>query len=224
MSAPTPTFSQFFYQQPLQQQIVDKTTGAPLAYGTVNYFSDPGFSIPFDVFEQNNSDPTEYINIGPSVTLSGIGTFIDNTGANYIPFLFPYVVNELDEYVYNPYYIQVLDSNGSPEFTMQYWPPNNYIIPTPATDQINTSQNIITNPQFAEVSFSQPPEGGACIYSVSGTSIINIAPGWYISCCDSECGCGAFDIIARRGFIYAFLYPNYDICWCYSTYLISENI
>ena len=181
MSAPTPEFSQFYYQQPLQQQIIDKTTGAPLAGGTVNYYSDPGFSVPFDVFEQNNSDPSEYINIGSSVTLSGIGTFIDGSGANYIPFLFPYILNELNVYVYNPYYIKVLDSSGAPEFTMQYWPPNNYSVPTPATDQVNTSQNIITDPQFSEVSFSQPPAGGACVYSVSGNSIINIAPGWYIS-------------------------------------------
>ena len=78
----------YYAQFPLQEAIFDKDTGDALAAGIIQYFSDPQFTVPKDVFEQSNAPDGSFIytNLGSVLTLSSIGTFVDPNGQNFIPF------------------------------------------------------------------------------------------------------------------------------------------
>lgn len=174
MAVPNPLY---YYQAPLQQVIIGND-GLPLAGGIVKYYSDPAFTKPFDVFEQSNAPngTYQYANIGSVLLLSGFGSFVDTSGANYAPFLYPYN----SDGVFTPYFIQVFDSNGAMQFTVTGWPPNEFGISGGSPGSSNpTNLNQITNPQFAEVLFS--PLTNAVI-PVTGTDTITpIAPGWFMN-------------------------------------------
>lgn len=173
MATPNPLY---YAQFPLQEVIYDKTTGDPLAGGIVTYYSDPSFTVPLSVFEQSNAPDGSYVytNIGNTLILSGLGSFVDSSGANFIPFLYPYN----SEGVFTPYFIYVTDSSGAFQFSVTGWPPNEYSNASSVNGNF-TTENQIQNPQFAETLFY--PALTATI-TVSGSNTITpIAPGWYIN-------------------------------------------
>lgn len=167
--------SQYFYMNPLQQVIFNKTTGDPLAGGIVTFWTDITRTVPMDVFEYNGTD---YTNLGASLTLSGIGSFVDPSGNNLQVFLWPFIIVDGVQTPHQ-YYIYVTDSSLSFEFDVQNWPPNNFATPTPSSASTAVSQlNQITNPQFAEVSFL--PLANAAIAVTGSLTQTPIAPGWWI--------------------------------------------
>jgi hypothetical protein len=90
MATPTPN-PLYFACFPLQEYFVNKDTGFPLAGGYVQFFSDPAFTVPKDVFQQSLINNTyQYTNLGSVLRLTIAGTFQDNNGDDIIPFLFPY--------------------------------------------------------------------------------------------------------------------------------------
>ena len=176
--------SDYFYMLPLQQVIIDKDTGTALAAGIVSFYSDPAFSIPKDVYEQSNAAPYSFVNIGSVLVLSGIGSFIDGSGENFVPMLYPWELPPTDSAApgdYEPYFITVDSSGLIRQFTVTNWPPNSFAGDNPGEVATSVTQNILTNPQFAEVLFAPPPAGGGTVFTVSGTnSVLQIAPAWYV--------------------------------------------
>ncbi len=179
MATPSPLY---FAMQPLQQCIFDKDDGTALAAGIVSYFSDPAFSVPKNIYEQVNApDGTySYANIGSVVTLSSIGSFVDDNGQNFIPFAFPWShdtpsPDTANPGAFQPYYITVYSAGGVLQFTVTGWPANSFS-EGGGSSGIISSQNILTNPQFAEVIFPAAPD--STTLSVSGTQTIAIAPAW----------------------------------------------
>ena len=167
----------YFIQQPLQQVIHDKDDGSLLAGGRVEYYSDPQFNEPKNVFEVSNApDGTYYFsNIGSVLTLSSIGSFVDLDGNNFTPMLFPWTGSVLAPDQFEPYYIRVYSATDILQFTVTGYPFNNFSIAS-LTEEGGDTSNQITNPQFVEALI---PAAGITI-TVSGAMTIPVAPSWFI--------------------------------------------
>ena len=178
MATPNPLYFACF---PLQEYLVNKETGFPLAGGYVEFFSDPAFTVPKDVYQQSLiSNNFIYTNLGPVLVLSSVGTFQDNNGNDIIPFLYPYnAQGELELY-----FIRVWSGDPSVQgsvlqFTRQGWPPN-LIQSTSPTDVFESSQNLFTNPQFSIVNFVNTVGQTYYEITVAGAGNFEFAPGWSI--------------------------------------------
>ena len=185
MATPTPN-PLYFACFPLQEYFVNKDTGFPLANGYVQFFSDPAFTVPKDVYKQSlGSTQYEYTNLGSTLILSSVGTFIDDTGDDIIPFLFPYDGTPDAPGNIQLYFIRVWSGNPSVQgsvlqFTRQAWPPNLIQTSSP-TDAFESSANLFTNPQFATVNFNNDVGQTYHEINVSSAGSIDLAPGWTLN-------------------------------------------
>ena len=174
------TNANYYAMFPLQETIWAKDGTGPLAGGIIEFFSDPAFTVPKDVYEQSNQAPYSFVNIGPTLILSGIGSFVDNSGENFIPMLYPWSLPPTDVDApgdYQPYFIRVYSSGMILEFTVTQWPPNNWAINNTAASSSGITINQITNPQFPEMSFT-----GTLVTALSANTItVPFAPGWFIT-------------------------------------------
>lgn len=186
MALPNPLYVACF---PLQEYFVNKDTGFPLANGYVEFFSDPAFTVPKDVYQQSYvAAPTEtytYTSLGSVLQLSLAGTFQDANGADIIPFLFPYTGTPQAPGTVQLYWIRVWSGNPSVQgsvlqFTRAAWPPNLVQSSSP-TDVFESSQNLFTNPEFSIVNFV--PDSGQTFFTITaaGVGSMEIAPGWMLS-------------------------------------------
>lgn len=181
--------SQYYYACfPLQEYFVDKDTGFPLAAGYVEFYSDPNFTVPKNVFQQNQAPgPTyTYVSLGHVLTLSSVGTFQDNSGIDIIPYLYPFTgtppanPNTAPTGTIEPYFIRVYSSGGILQFTREGWPPQ-LQSQSALVDTFESSQNAITNSQFSTVSFvSDTLNQVSYTYAPTGTYSFDVAPGWQI--------------------------------------------
>ena len=188
MATPTPN-PLYFACFPLQEYFVNKDTGFPLAGGYVQFFSDPAFTVPKDVFQQSLINNTyQYTNLGSVLRLTIAGTFQDNNGDDIIPFLFPYVGTPEAPGNIELYFIRVWSGDPSVQgsvlqFTRQAWPPN-LIQSTSPSDVFESSLNLFTNPQFSIVNFNTnftAPSGKEYYQiNVTGPGNFEFAPGWSI--------------------------------------------
>lgn len=181
MATPTPN-PLYFACFPLQEYFVNKDTGFPLAGGYVEFFSDPAFTVPKDVYQQSLVGGTtyDYTNLGSVLVLSSVGTFVDNNGDDIIPFLYPYDAQGDIEL----YFVRVWSGNPSVQgsvlqFTRQGWPPN-LIQSTSPSDVFESSQNLFTNPQFSIVNFNNTSGQTYYEITVAGAGNFEFAPGWSI--------------------------------------------
>lgn len=170
---------------PLMYTFFDKTLGEFLSGGSVQFWKDPAWTIPKNVYQETRSpDGTiTYSNLGNILTLSSIGTFVDDTGNNLVPFYWPY--SSIPDASGQPtggdlgdeelYFVAVYDSSDALQFSLDNWPPNALSGGNPSTES-GSVNNVITNGQFSEVLFSSPTS-----YSVTGTMTLAVAPGWFIS-------------------------------------------
>lgn len=134
----------------LQNYLVDKDTGTPLAGGIVSLFVDTNRTLYKNWYYQTGSPGAyEYIALPNPLTLSSVGTIQDGNGNDVIPFYYPYEEN--NENVREAYYITVYsaDENGDPDvlqFTRENFPfaPSN---PSPEV-QSPTLRNYIVNNVF----------------------------------------------------------------------------
>jgi hypothetical protein len=174
------TNANYYAMFPLQETIWAKDGTGPLAGGIIEFFSDPAFTVPKDVYEQSNQAPYSFVNIGPTLILSGIGSFVDNSGENFIPMLYPWSLPPTNVDApgdYQPYFIRVYSSGMILEFTVTQWPPNNWSINNTAASSSGITTNQITNPQFPEMSFT-----GTLVTALSANTItVPFAPGWFIT-------------------------------------------
>jgi hypothetical protein len=178
MATPNPLYFACF---PLQEYFVNKDTGFPLAGGYVEFFSDPAFTVPKDVYQQSliNNNYT-YTNLGSVLVLSSVGTFQDNNGNDIIPFLYPYNAEGEVEL----YFVRVWSGDPSVQgsvlqFTRQGWPPN-FIQSTSPSDIFESSLNLFTNPQFSIVNFNNTSGQTYYEITVAGDGNFEFAPGWSI--------------------------------------------
>ena len=102
---------------------VDKVTGLPLTNGIVYFYSDVNRSQLKPVYEITGSPPTyNYTQLSNPIYLSGVGTFIDDSGNSIIPYGYPYD----DEGDVENYFIQIYSTVEGVPSTLQWsipaWP------------------------------------------------------------------------------------------------------
>ena len=110
----------------LQDLIVDKDSGLPLANGIVSLYQDTQRQIFKNWYYQTGAPGGYlYVPLANPLHLSSAGTIQDPAGNDVIPFYYPY--DENDQTIHQAYYITVysVDSNGNPavlEFTRENFP------------------------------------------------------------------------------------------------------
>ncbi len=139
----------FVLLAPLQEQLVEKTTGAPLSGGIVTFYQDENRSILKPVYQLSGSPPysaASFVELNNPIQLTSIGTFADNNGDDIVPYLFPYEGTPTDSSgEVELYYITVVSSTGSAQFTREAWPSGIAASPEPVEDN---SENFVPNGQF----------------------------------------------------------------------------
>lgn len=172
--------SRFVLMLPLQEQLWDKDLNVPLAAGIVSFFEDENRNIPKPVYELvgSYSGGYSYVSLGSVLTLSAIGTFVDLSGNNNIPLLYPFQGTPAQNTgIIENYFITVYSSTGVFQFSVQAYP---YASSSGTNNSNSTSANIISNPQFVEVLFSQQATSMAPVtLDITGTNTVSpLAPGW----------------------------------------------
>ena len=130
----------------LQNYIVDKDTGTPLAAGIVTLYEDQSRQILKNWYYQSGSSPDyTYIALQNPMTLSSVGTMQDFQGNDIEPFYYPY--DEDDETDVQPYYITVYSSGGILQFTRENFPfqPKSSVTPITGFESL---RNYITNGEY----------------------------------------------------------------------------
>lgn len=176
-----PTLNPMLVLNPcIQQPFVDKDTGLALAGGYINFFVDNGNgggTVPKDVYQLSNAPNNTYVynNIGSTVNLGSAGTPVDETGADFVPYLFPYngTPDNTDGNI-ELYFLQWYDAGGILQGSRQAWP--NTSNDTNPIDDFTSSNNLIANPQFVEDLINNVDPWTV---TVSGTdTVTQLAPGW----------------------------------------------
>lgn len=157
----------------IEEVILDKDTGLPLAAGIVKFFRDSQRATPKPVFQISGSSPNyTFTDIGSELVLGLSGTFVDGNGDPMVPYAFPYdAAGKVDLY-----FVTVESSGNVAQFTREAVP---YLAGTNIpSNQRSSTENELANPQFAEILF---PSSGTTIINVTGSNTVtSIAPDWDI--------------------------------------------
>ncbi len=175
----------FVASVPLQYVFLDKDTGESLSAGVVKFWSNPEFTMPKNVYQITNltGNNIEFVSLGNILTLSAIGTFVDGSGENLVPYYYPWTNPPTDD---DPgdqqlYYVEVYSSDLILQFTLTEWPPNSLSGSDQVTFQEALTANLISNPQFSIVSYTPTPGVTSYTYSATGTTTFPVAPGWVLT-------------------------------------------
>lgn len=130
----------------LQDLLVDKDTGLPLAGGIVTFYKDDSRQQFKNVYYQTGTPGAyNYIPTSNPMTLTAIGTFADPAGNDIIPFFYPYDESTEDQ-TPQAYYVTVDSAAAIRQFTREGFP---FI---PASAEASAGQqdlvNLIPNGQF----------------------------------------------------------------------------
>lgn len=164
---------------PLEEAFLDKTSGLPLAGGTITFYRDISRSTKKTVYQLTGAPPNyEYVALDNPLTLSSIGVVQNDGGDNVVIYYYPY----LDDGVTTDlYYVVVKDADGVDQFTREAWP--NGVI----AEQIDGEggapvQNQISNPQFTKILINDVPglTPSTTTYTVSSATneVFAFAPDW----------------------------------------------
>jgi hypothetical protein len=175
--------ARFITGEELEELFRDKDTGLPLAFGTVEFFQDNNRTIPKLVYTLENAanPPTPpnygYVPLPNPITLSAVGTISDVNGNNVPIYYFPFQgTPAVSDGTQQLYYIVISNAQGVVQFTREAWPNSaTQLNPTQASSDIS---NALSNPQFVQVSISNPANPLIINFTGAGTTNVNIAPDW----------------------------------------------
>ena len=168
------------YSVPIQTYLVNKDTGAPLSAGVVTFYKDTDRTALKSIYQVTEDTPNNfaYVELNNPITLTSVGTFADDNGADINVFLYPYEGTPFDAVRGAPelYYVAVDSSTGVRQETRSAWPPNVQADSGGGTaGTFGISSNQITNEQFIEILGT-----GSVTYDVTGVGTsTEIAPGWF---------------------------------------------
>ena len=179
----------------LENYLVDKDTGLPLANGTVRFFQDDSRSTPKTVYQLTGSPPNYTYSALPNpMTLSAVGTTV-NAGGNYTPiYYYPYAT---DGETVQLYYISIYSALNVLQYTLQAWP--NISEASDPTEMVSTVENELSNSQFSQVLFV-PSQGNTISFTTALSSVsYQIAPDWEVVISSSGAGSLTINQIALAG-------------------------
>lgn len=157
----------------IEDVILDKDTGEPLAGGQVYFEQDNNRGVLKAVYQISGISPNYTFAALPNpMTLSAIGTFVDSLENPVIPYFYPFDSDGAPEY----YYIRVVSAGGVEQFTREAQP---YIADdfSPG-DNANNYTNELSNPQFSEVSFDTTSSDYVFNFSGASLEVNELAPDW----------------------------------------------
>jgi hypothetical protein len=159
----------------LEPYFVNKDTGLPLANGKVYFYDDDNRNSPKPVYQLAGSPPNYNYAIMPNpIELSSVGTIQDADENNVAIYYKPYD----DDGNVQLYYIVVTDEDDNVQFTREAWP--NVTAGNDPTKGDDSFQNLLSNPQFADVNFDHDLGMTIAYSGGSGTKTFEFAPGWSI--------------------------------------------
>jgi hypothetical protein len=168
----------FIISEPLQQQFVDRDSGLPLSFGTLEFFRDKDRGTGKNVYQITGTDPNySYVSMGAILTLNGSGQIVNSLNTPVALYLYPFfnppgseVQGDVDLY-----YVVAKNSDGIIQWTRQAWP-NLTAASDPTKDGVPV-ENQIANPQFTRT-FINP--NATQRYAVSGSvdAVFKFAPDW----------------------------------------------
>ena len=162
----------------LEPVFIDKTTGLPLANGTIYFYEDNNRASLKPVYQLSGSPPNYTYAVMPNpITLNAAGMIDDGTGNAVAIYYYPFDAFNNSEL----YYIEVYSAGsgppgGTPQITREAWP--NTVGSQNPVGNNNSVTNFISNPQFSDVLFDVV-NGLSISYTAAGTST-EIAPGWFV--------------------------------------------
>lgn len=158
----------------IEDVLLDKDTGAPLAGGLVYFEEDNQRGILKPVYQITGTSPNySFTQLPNPMTLSSIGTFEDSLSNPVIPYFFPY---DSDLNI-DLYYVRVVSSDDVPQFAREAVP---YIADTGDGSLANAFVNELSNPQFAEVLFDTNLPSYIFTFDAASQEVVDIAPDWSI--------------------------------------------
>lgn len=123
-------------------------------------------------FDNAGDEIYDYQVLGDVITLSGVGTVVDNNNNQINFYYYPYDLSGNLQL----YFVQVYNSLGVLQFTKEGWP-DTFETDSPGASSNGNSDNQISNPQFAVVNFS-PNTSTTISLSGTGPTTVAIAPDW----------------------------------------------
>lgn len=164
-----PLNTRYIIASDLQSYFVDKETGEPLAGGVIRFYKDQARTEPKDVFQLSGNPPNYgYTNLGAEITLSAVGTVMNNVNQDIILYYYPY---DEDGHL-ELYYVTVESELGEEQFTREAWPNSGV-----ATTQEQDFQNFAPNGQFLLHNDIPATEANTYIAGQVSEPITVIAPG-----------------------------------------------
>lgn len=131
----------------LQDYLVDKVTGLPLANGTVTMYEDQSRTTLKNWYYLTGSPGAyTYTQLPNPMQLSSVGTINDGNGNDVIPFYYPY--SEIDNVTPEFYYVVVTNCQGQVQWTRQNFPFGAFENVTPIEENGLTFKNYIVNNVF----------------------------------------------------------------------------
>lgn len=159
----------------IEEVILDKDTGLPLANGVVNFYRDSQRLTPKNVYKISGSSPNyTFVNMGSTFTLGIDGSFVDENGDSFVPYAYPYTsTGSVDLY-----YVTVESEGGVSQFTREAVP---YIGEDviPPEDRVSTANELL-NSQFVEILFPSTASSPFVINVTGSNTVTPIAPYWDI--------------------------------------------
>lgn len=133
--------SKYVIASDLQSYFVDKDTGLPLVGGIITFYKDQDRLVKKDIFKLTGTPGSYTYTVLPNpITLSSIGTVMDDDNNQVVIYYYPY---DLDGNV-EDYYVTVESALEVPQFTREAWPNITEEGGTTVEDVIN----FIPNGQF----------------------------------------------------------------------------
>jgi len=154
----------------LEEYLVDKDSGLPLANGYIRFFRDNSRTDLKPVYKLTGSPPNYSFEALPDpLPLSAIGTPDDGLGNNVTIYYLPQI--SLDDNTPDLYFVQVFSEDNVLQFTREGWPPNAGNGGTPGT--VSGDFNYIPNGQFLIHNDTHPD-------NILGSGNTNIAQGGWV--------------------------------------------
>lgn len=170
----------FITTSDLEEYLVDKDTGLPLANGLIYFYRASAPNELKPIYQISGTFPDySYTTLPNPMILSAVGTTQNANGDNVVIYYYPWTPDYGDSGtpVLDLYYVKVTDSGGTVQFTRNPWP-NISAADNPILNSDNFITNQISNPTFTNT-FLNP--GISNVYTVSAATlqVFEFAPDWH---------------------------------------------
>ncbi len=203
----------------LQQYLVNKNTGLPLAGGYIEFWQDTSHSTPKTVYQlTGNAGNYTYTALGNPVYLNGAGVPCDSSGHEITIYYYPYD----EDNNLQLYYISIYSADNILQYNLSAWP--NVTAEDNPADQNNTVSNQISNSQFSQVNFV-PSQGLMISFdSAISSKSFKIAPDWDLIITSTGAGAVSVGQVSIAGSLNIKTNPPYKLTFSPSGSTVTSLI